>query len=157
MVTDGADTSDASLDEPLASLKARSIPVFPVGVGQEHFDRDIQITRVETPRSTLKGTSLAVDVVISPDRLRRHDRAAPRRRRRPHRQLAERDAAAGRAVDDGARELHGERRRPAAVQVPHRAAVGRAGHAEQRARRAGRSVGTAASASSTWRASRASR
>jgi uncharacterized membrane protein len=65
MVTDGADTSDASLDEPLASLKARSIPVFPVGVGQEHFARDIQITRVETPRSTLKGTSLAVDVVIS--------------------------------------------------------------------------------------------
>jgi uncharacterized membrane protein len=65
MVTDGADTSDASLDEPLASLKARSIPVFPVGVGQEHFARDIQITRVETPRSTLKGTSLAVDVVLT--------------------------------------------------------------------------------------------
>lgn len=65
MVTDGADTSDAALDEPLASLKARSIPVFPVGVGQDHFERDIQITRVETPRSTLKGTSLAVDVVVS--------------------------------------------------------------------------------------------
>jgi uncharacterized membrane protein len=65
MVTDGADTSDESLDEPLASLKARSIPVFPVGVGQDHFARDVQITRVETPRSTLKGTSLAVDVVIS--------------------------------------------------------------------------------------------
>jgi len=65
MVTDGADTSDATIDESLASLKARSIPVFPVGVGQERFDRDIQITRVETPRSTLKGTSLAVDVVVS--------------------------------------------------------------------------------------------
>jgi len=65
LVTDGADTSDATLDEPLASLKARSIPVFPVGVGADHFARDIQITRVETPRSTLKGTSLAVDVVLS--------------------------------------------------------------------------------------------
>lgn len=65
MVTDGADTSDATLDEPLASLKARTIPVFPVGVGADRFDRDIQITRVETPRSTLKGTNLAVDVVIS--------------------------------------------------------------------------------------------
>lgn len=65
MVTDGADTSDATLDEPLASLKARTIPVFPVGVGADHFERDIQITRVETPRSTLKGTSLAVDVVVS--------------------------------------------------------------------------------------------
>jgi uncharacterized membrane protein len=65
MITDGADTSDVSLDEPLASLKARSIPVFPVGVGRERFDRDIQISRVETPRSTLKGTSLSVDVVVS--------------------------------------------------------------------------------------------
>ena len=65
MVTDGADTSDQSLDEPIANLKARSIPVFTVGVGQNRFARDIQISRVETPRSTLKGTSLAVDVVVS--------------------------------------------------------------------------------------------
>ena len=65
MVTDGADTSDASLDESLASLKARSIPVFTVGVGQERFTRDIQISRVETPRTVLKGSSLVVDVVIS--------------------------------------------------------------------------------------------
>ena len=34
MVTDGADTSDAAIDETLAGLKARSIPVFTVGVGQ---------------------------------------------------------------------------------------------------------------------------
>jgi uncharacterized membrane protein len=65
MVTDGADTSDAAIDETLASLKARSIPVFTVGVGQEHFARDIQVTRVETPRSVLKGTALVVDVVLS--------------------------------------------------------------------------------------------
>src|SRR5499426_1791451 len=65
MVTDGADTSDATLDETLASLKARSIPVFTVGVGQERFAKDIQITRVETPRSVLKGTALVVDAVVS--------------------------------------------------------------------------------------------
>ncbi len=65
MVTDGADTSDASIDDPLASLKARSIPVFPVGLGQERFSRDIQISRVETPRAVLKGSALVVDVVIS--------------------------------------------------------------------------------------------
>ncbi|MCC7417963.1 MAG: hypothetical protein IT176_12570 [Acidobacteria bacterium] len=65
MVTDGADTSDAALDEQLAGLEARSIPVFTVGVGRERFDRDIQVTRVETPRSALKGTSLVVDVVLS--------------------------------------------------------------------------------------------
>src|SRR6185312_7888750 len=65
MVTDGADTSDTSLDDPLASLKARSIPVFPVGLGAERFSRDVQISRVETPRVVLKGSSLVVDVVVS--------------------------------------------------------------------------------------------
>jgi uncharacterized membrane protein len=65
MVTDGADTSDSALDESIASLKARSIPVFTVGIGQEKFARDVQITRVETPRSALKGTSLVVNVVLT--------------------------------------------------------------------------------------------
>ena len=65
MVTDGADTSDTSLDNALASLKARQIPVFPVGLGQEHFSHDVQISRVEIPRGVLKGSSLVVDVVIS--------------------------------------------------------------------------------------------
>jgi uncharacterized membrane protein len=65
LVTDGADTTEGTLDEHLASLKARSIPVFPVGLGQDRFQRDIQISRVETPRLTLKGTSLSVDVVLS--------------------------------------------------------------------------------------------
>ena len=65
MITDGADTSDTVLDESIASLKARSIPVFTVGVGQERFARDIQVTRVETPRAALKGTSLVVNVVLT--------------------------------------------------------------------------------------------
>src|SRR6266513_596057 len=65
MVSDGADTSDAAIDETLAGLKARSIPVFTVGVGQERFAHDIQVTRVETPRTVLKGTALVVDVVVS--------------------------------------------------------------------------------------------
>src|SRR6195256_3835500 len=65
MVSDGADTSDAALDETLASMKARSIPVFTVGVGQERFAHDVQVTRVETPRQVLKGTALVVDVVLS--------------------------------------------------------------------------------------------
>ena len=65
MVSDGADTSDTAIDETLAGLKARSIPVFTVGVGQERFARDVQVTRVETPRAVLKGTALVVDVVLS--------------------------------------------------------------------------------------------
>src|SRR5262249_10179517 len=65
LVTDGADTSDTSLDEALASMKARSIPVFPVGVGVDRFARDVQVTRVETPRTALKGTSRVVNVVVT--------------------------------------------------------------------------------------------
>ena len=65
MVTDGADKTDTTLDESIASLKARQIPVFTVGVGQERFARDIQVTRVETPRSALKGTSLVVNVALT--------------------------------------------------------------------------------------------
>jgi uncharacterized membrane protein len=65
MMTDGADTSDAAIDESIASLKARQIPVFTVGVGQERFARDVQVTRVETPRTALKGTSLVVNVVLT--------------------------------------------------------------------------------------------
>lgn len=65
VVTDGADTSDAAFDASLASLKAESIPVFPIGVGEERLVRDVQVSRVETPRTALKGTSLVVDVVVS--------------------------------------------------------------------------------------------
>ncbi len=65
VASDGADTSNDSIDDTLASLKARSIPVFTVGVGQPRFAHDIEVTRVETPRLALKGTSLVVNVVIT--------------------------------------------------------------------------------------------
>ena len=65
MVTDGADTADAALGEALLSLKAESLPVFTVGVGQETLSKDIQVGRVATPKTALKGTTLMVDVVLS--------------------------------------------------------------------------------------------
>ena len=64
MVTDGADTSDASLDPALLAMKAQKLPVFTVGVGSEQLPRDVQIDRVSTPRSVLKDASLLVDVVV---------------------------------------------------------------------------------------------
>ena len=103
MVTDGADTSDASIDETLASLKARSIPVFTVGVGQERFAHDIQVTRVETPRTRAQGHRARRRRRAVADRLRRPDRAAQRRRRWADREHAGSDAAARRRVGDGAR------------------------------------------------------
>lgn len=72
MMTDGADTTEPALADALLALKADRIPVFTVGVGQETIPKDIQIGRVGTPRSVLKGTSVAVDVMVAhrgfPDR-----------------------------------------------------------------------------------------
>ena len=65
LVTDGADNSDDELSESLLPLQAQGIPVYTVGVGRESFDRDIQLSRVETPRTVLLGASLIVDVVVA--------------------------------------------------------------------------------------------
>jgi uncharacterized membrane protein len=64
LVTDGADNAGSSLTETLLSLRASSIPVYTVGLGSERFARDIQLSRVETPRSVLQGSSLVVDLVV---------------------------------------------------------------------------------------------
>ena len=65
MVSDGADTTDASLTEALLGLKAASVPVFTVGVGRDRLTRDVQIDRVSTPRTALQGTSLVIDAVVT--------------------------------------------------------------------------------------------
>ncbi len=64
LVTDGADNSESSLTEALLSLEANSVPVYTVGLGQERFARDIQLSRVVAPRSVLLGSTLVVDVVL---------------------------------------------------------------------------------------------
>jgi uncharacterized membrane protein len=65
LVSDGADTTDASLADALLGMKAERLPVFTVGVGSPELPRDIQIDRVSTPRTVLKDASLLVDVVIT--------------------------------------------------------------------------------------------
>ena len=45
LVSDGADTSEASLADALLGMKAEKLPVFTVGVGSEQLPRDIQIDR----------------------------------------------------------------------------------------------------------------
>ena len=65
MVTDGADTDQASIQESLLGLRASHVPVFTVGVGRESLGKDIQISRVNTPRTVLKGTNLSVDVIVA--------------------------------------------------------------------------------------------
>jgi uncharacterized membrane protein len=65
MVTDGADTEESSIQEALLGLRASQVPVFTVGIGRETLGRDIQVSRVSTPRKVLKGTNLSVDVIVS--------------------------------------------------------------------------------------------
>src|SRR5690606_38322090 len=65
VISDGADNAETTLDQPIAALRAQGVPVFTVGVGSERLSRDVQVTRVETPRRVLEGTSLIVDVVVT--------------------------------------------------------------------------------------------
>jgi uncharacterized membrane protein len=65
MISDGADTADAALGDAILGLKAEGLPVFTVGVGRETLSKDIQVGRVVTPKTALKGTTLMVDVVLS--------------------------------------------------------------------------------------------
>ena len=65
VVTDGADNADGGLGETLLPIQAAGIPVFTVGLGREAFDRDIQLSRVETPRRVLRGAALVVDAIVT--------------------------------------------------------------------------------------------
>jgi uncharacterized membrane protein len=64
LVSDGADNSGAPIGDQLLSLRARSIPVFAIGVGAERFDKDIEIRRVEAPHSVMRGSAVAADILI---------------------------------------------------------------------------------------------
>lgn len=64
VVTDGADNGEG-LGDTLLSLQASGIPIFPVALGRDRLERDIQVGRVETPRRVLKGASLVVDVPVA--------------------------------------------------------------------------------------------
>ena len=64
VLSDGADNSARPLDDSLLELKARGVPVFTVGFGEERFARDLQISRVEAPQRVLEGSSLVVEVTV---------------------------------------------------------------------------------------------
>jgi uncharacterized membrane protein len=65
MVTDGADNSNRALTESLVPLQAAGVPVFTVGLGDEAIAPDVELGRVELPRTVLEGSSLLVDVVVT--------------------------------------------------------------------------------------------
>ena len=65
VISDGADNSGKALAESLLPLQATNVPVYTVGLGEEDLTPDVQVSRVEMPRTVLVGTSLVVDVVVS--------------------------------------------------------------------------------------------
>lgn len=69
LLSDGADNSAATaerdaLADQMLSLRARQVPVFTVGIGKERFERDVEVARVEAPRTLLRNASLFVEVVL---------------------------------------------------------------------------------------------
>lgn len=64
VLSDGADNSRAPIGDELLSLRAKSVPIFTVGLGADRFDKDIEIRRVQTSHSVLKGGSLVADLLI---------------------------------------------------------------------------------------------
>ena len=65
VVTDGGDNSREELSRYLLPLQAAGVPVFPVGVGRERLEQDVQVSRVELPRTALRGSTVQADVVVT--------------------------------------------------------------------------------------------
>jgi len=66
LVTDGADNGrSGEISDVILGLKARSIPVFTVGLGRERFDKDVELVRVDLPSAVLKGTSVTAEVRVA--------------------------------------------------------------------------------------------
>ncbi|MGV3709593.1 MAG: hypothetical protein ACO1Q7_12200, partial [Gemmatimonas sp.] len=65
VMSDGADNGGSDLAASLLALRARRVPVYTIGVGQERFARDIAVERISAPPSILAGASTIVEAVIS--------------------------------------------------------------------------------------------
>lgn len=64
VMSDGADNSGEVVTDTLLDLQSRKVPVYTVGLGRERFSKDIEVSRVEAPRSVLLGSALVVDVTL---------------------------------------------------------------------------------------------
>ncbi len=64
VLSDGADNSRAPIGDELLSLRAKSVPIFTVGLGADRFQKDIEIRRVEASSSVLKGGTLVAELLV---------------------------------------------------------------------------------------------
>ena len=64
VVSDGGDNGDEPIGEALLPLRAASVPVFAVGLGDEETEADVQVSRAGVPERALAGSTIIVDVVV---------------------------------------------------------------------------------------------
>jgi uncharacterized membrane protein len=64
VLTDGAENPLVSLDS-LEELSPQGVPLYLVGLGEERFERDIEIADLQGPASVLQGSTMAVDLAIN--------------------------------------------------------------------------------------------
>ena len=65
VMTDGADNGGNDISASLLALRARRVPVYTIGVGQERFARDIAVASIAAPPTILAGANTIIDAVIS--------------------------------------------------------------------------------------------
>jgi uncharacterized membrane protein len=63
LISDGAQ-NEGDMAAALEKLRARSIPVFVVGVGRPNLPGDVELVRANAPRRALVGSSLAAELVV---------------------------------------------------------------------------------------------
>ena len=64
LVTDGADNADSAITRAVLSLTAAGVPVYTVGVGEERYPTDLELSRVTAPRAALRGGSVLVEALV---------------------------------------------------------------------------------------------
>ncbi len=70
VLSDGAENGSAgenapSIADQLATLRARGVPLYPIGIGSTRFSKDIEITALGGPRTALRNATVLLDVVIT--------------------------------------------------------------------------------------------
>ena len=64
VVSDGGDNTEEAIGEALLPLRAASVPVFTVGLGDDEMEADVQTSRADVPGHALTGTSMVVNVTV---------------------------------------------------------------------------------------------
>ena len=69
VLSDGAENGSAgdgapSVADQLATLRARGVPVYTVGIGSARFEKDIEISDLVFPRQSLRNATVLLDAVI---------------------------------------------------------------------------------------------